>query len=270
MMVLRLWRKILTTPRDSTIFRAVHLSGRTTSFAAVQNPSRVFTECGRSHQQTWTQVLLAAAERFNINKPDVFSGELEALVSIQRSSDVGTWSASLATDPHNPVDRFRLIMKPVAAQADGQPVPQVKPVEGSTCWILPRGTSRSDALNVWSPELKNAVYASICICGNRIRNIAATQFLNDCTKPNQFGNPDRLQGWASTLSAPFLQPYWHLPNAALARWMIKARFDQCPTEDYFRTRPQSRLVVRFLDSSDTNVHATCARRLRPIVFDLRL
>jgi hypothetical protein len=38
-----------------------------------------------------------------------------------------------------------------------------------------------------------------------------------------------------------MQPYWKLDDAQLARWLLKARFDQCPTEDFVRTAPHGKL-----------------------------
>ena len=249
MMVLRLWRKILTTPEDSTIKRAFRLSIMTTTPGAAANPSRVFAVCGMRHQQTWAQAVLAAGKRLDV---DARIGDPEALVSILRSSGPITseseWLPSMATDVPCADDRFRLIIKPMALHAAQDPAPQqVRPVEGSTCWTLPRETSRTDALNVWSPELKDAMYASIRVRGSRVRNEAASTFLNDCTKLSKFGTPERLQGWAATLSSPFLQQYWYLPDVGLAKWILKARLDQCPTEDFFRTRPQNRCSLPRLE-----------------------
>jgi hypothetical protein len=123
-----------------------------------------------------------------------------------RTSNIHPRDFRLDFDAADSSDRLRLVVKPVDEQADGQPALaalQANLVEGSSCWTLPSGTTRSTALTVWSPELKDALYASIRMRGNRLRCTAATQFLDECTKLNQFGNPDRLQGWASTLSALF-------------------------------------------------------------------
>jgi len=72
--------------------------------------------------------------------------------------------------------------------------------------------------------------------GNWYRNVAVQKFLS-----SQFGSPavnnplPRLSVWASTISGSSLQPYWYLTDARLARWLVQVRFDQCPTEDFWRT-----------------------------------
>ncbi len=279
MMVLRFWRKILTAPPESTFARAARLSVAAVSAYAASQPRTHRTEPANLHRQPWGQALFAAAKCFNLSIAQIRSGDPEALVTIQRASvdaaganadaaiapvappapavvaaanDASrlallAWTDSRAGEPDEPNTLFRLIVKP-AIPRQPNPAVVVHFEEGVNCWTLPEGTTREDALTTWTVQLQEAMYASIRERGNHTRAVTARAFLDSCGKPNN-GRPDRLQVWAATLSGPWLQPYWHLYDAELAQWLLMARFDQCPTEDFVRTtgdpkKPNGRILDR--------------------------
>ena len=256
MQVLRFWRKVLTMPTDSPCRRAAQLSLQTYTSAlnAPRSPAlqalipaigreamERFREPALRFRQCWAQSVYASASRFGLPDVDVGSGDPEALVLIQRTVDFGAeWSPSALDDLEVEDCRYRLLVKPLpAAVVDGF-APVVRFVEGENCWTVPPYYTRYEALHAWTDALKEAIYASIRLRGNSKRHAAVTLFLKQCTKIKG-GKPDRLQTWAATISGPAKQAYWFLPDPNLARWILKARFDQCPTEDFFRTRPHHNL-----------------------------
>lgn len=153
---------------------------------------------------------------------------------IQRSTDDGrSWYPSIISDQHDPRARFRVLAKHVRPSDSAESI--VRYSEGINCWSIAPNTDRATALGTWSPSLKEAMYASIRALGNSKRQPVVQQFLAKSAVLKD-GKSDRLVTWASSISFSSLQPYWYLPNASHARWILKCRFDQCPTEDFFRTQ----------------------------------
>ena len=63
-----------------------------------------------------------------------------------------------------------------------------------------------------------------------------------------------------------MQPYWLLDNALLARWILKARFDECPTEDWVRSQNKhdvGRIPTRYMRAC---YMCECIRADAPDVF----
>jgi hypothetical protein len=110
-------------------------------------------------------------------------------------------------------------------------------VEGESCWLLPEGVALSAALESWTPQLKDATYASLRTLGNACRLRKVRAFLGEQLeqKPDECGH--RLRTWASSIGFSYLQAYWHLDDVRSARCLLRMRFDMCPTEDYLRHRP---------------------------------
>ena len=237
MLVLRFWRKCHSMPADAAFVRAIRLSMSSTSENARSAPASCHNSITQLHRQTWAQQVFAAAARFDIPRADVESGTPD-LVTVQACSPLAAvWQTVTAALPVAPGDRVRLVVTPLHAGAP------TDAVEGTSCWALPDGTTRDVALTKWTGALKAAVYASLRARGNHSRHAEVTAFLAAQLVPDRHtGRLPRLRTWAATVSGSLMQPYWHLNDNRLARWLLMARFDSCPNEDYFRAVPHHKLA----------------------------
>ena len=229
MLVLRFWRKCCTSNPDTTFARAMRLSIHRLSEWGRRNPFQLWKQKSQFHLQSWAQHLFAAASRFGISFTEVETADPDMLILVQRAAN-GIWSEVAGDDYIAPDDEVRLCARPMPQHA----AQIVQYVEGENCWSLSNGTSFLDATSIWTYAMKCATYAAIRERGNFCRNIVAQKFLMKCCEPDAAGKLPRLHVWAASLSGSSLQPYWNLQNAALARWILRARFDTCPTEDYVR------------------------------------
>ena len=228
MLSLRLWRKSATMPPDSAFCRAIRLSMQSTSAYVRASPRTHCDRIDQLHQQTWAQQIFAAASRFGISRAQVEASEPD-LVSVQvLPINAANWVDLPVGVLVAPTDLVRLIATPMPQHA----ALAVVFVEGVTCWSLPLGTSRTAALTVWTEALQQATYAALRTRGNAYRDIAVQAFLTKMAREDK-----RLKPWAATLSGSWLQPYWHLEDARLARRILLARLDKAPTEDSLRTAP---------------------------------
>ena len=235
-MLLRMWCKSLTMAPDNVFVRAMHLSMACTSEWARSQPASANAGAGELRFQTWAQQLFAAAHRFGIPRVDVERGTPQ-LVRVQtRAGDADAddeWT-TLEPDggaPPPSVDAsasVRLIAAPMP-QLVAQRVEYVLDVN---CWALPSGTNWATALSEWTPQLKAATYAALRARGNAHRDVAVQRFLSNMVADNR-----RLKTWAATISGSQMQPYFHLDDPHLARWILRARMDYVPTEDAYRTAP---------------------------------
>jgi hypothetical protein len=208
------------------------------------------------HLVPWAQSLYAAALQLGITVDEINESSPDLLVSVQKSVDDEVWVSVPRGGIIGPDDFVRVCARPVVQNDHHHQGDMFE--EGRTCWHLPMGTQRDIALQGWTPELKAAVYATLRSRGNHFRNIGvqkflASQFLQQPVEAVAAANATngardelddahayarklpRLAVWASTLSGSCLQPYWHLTDASLARWLARVRFDQCPTEDFWRS-----------------------------------
>ena len=144
-----------------------------------------------------------------------------------RKHDSDEWQHADANTLIAAQDTVRLAVRPlVPPQAHAAPAPPA----GDTAWYLPAGTSWASALQHWTPALKAATYAALRQRGNCYRDSLVQSFLRE-----QINGDKRLKMWATTVSGSIMQPYWHLDDPHLARWLLKARLDICPTEQYVRS-----------------------------------
>ena len=229
MLLLRMWCKFLSMPISSVFYRAMFLSIQMTSNEQRLNPATASNRKGQLHHQTWAQQLYAAASRFGIDKTDV-DMRRHTLVTVQvDAAGNGHWSAPTG---HEAADTpIRLVSSRVLAAGAVARFEQ-----GATCWGLPAGTRVADVMKTWSPQLEEACHTELRYLGNNGRQLEVRVFL-----AQQVQQHKRLRLWATTISGSFEQPYWHLPDAKLARRLIALRLDTCPTEDWTRRRPCQRL-----------------------------
>jgi len=110
-------------------------------------------------------------------------------------------------------------------------------VEGESCWLLPAGVALSAALESWSPQLKDATYASLRTLGNACRLRKVRAFLGEQLEQKSDEHGRRLRTWASSIGFSYLQAYWHLDDVRAARCLLRMRFDMGPPEDYLRRKP---------------------------------
>ena len=242
MMVLRFWRKCsLVLHTDSTVARAIRLSFATTCLTAQQHPVGYNDNPSRLRFQTWAQHVYAAADSFGITRNQVNTSSPDLIhVQVRHVWD-NNWNTANASTVVGASDEIRLI---VAGRNDIVYEPDVN------CWELPNGTSVESALSRWTPALKAATYAALRKRGNSFRNQAVQTFLTDLKQGNT-----HLQVWASSISGSRLQPYWMLDNSSFARWVLKARFDECPTED--RVRSQDGRVFKRIEDRRSRVCYAC-------------
>ena len=214
MLLLRMHFKFLTMPSDCAYRRAMALSAAVTQPIAKSQPLTAFSSVDQLQRQTWMQMLLAAAERFEVklNDPNLVT------VQVLRGN---AWCAPppLSVIAHD--ECVRLVLSPTPDGAER--------TEGVDCWALPDGTSLASALGIWTTPLRDATYAALRRRGNVFRHKAVREFLVE-----QATDSTRLKNWAATLSCSLMQPYWHLDDPTLARWLLKSRLDECPVEDFAR------------------------------------
>ena len=233
MMLLRFWRKCCSADPNAIFNRAIRVGLSALSELFKKDPFSSFAlHSNTLHRVSWAQSLFAAAARFGLSVKDIDKADPDLLVVVQKSEDDQTW----VTVPQDGDIQLFEFVRICARPSPDQAIATVVFEEGRNCWRLPMGTQRDEALCRWSPELKSAVYAALRMRGNWYRNVAVQKFLS-----SQFGSAavneplPRLSVWASTISGSSLQPYWYLTDARLARWLVCVRFDQCPTEDFWRT-----------------------------------
>ena len=251
MLLLRMWCKFLTMPRESTFVRAMCLSLAMLNAdpLAVSGCADRFSAINHMHKQPWAQQLLAAVMRFGL-KPNCVRHMQHELVALQIAhnhtgdASVDTWlpasdangvptaAAVLFDSTHS---RCRVVPTPHGWSAhnalDGARV------EGESCWLLPAGVALSAALESWSPQLKDATYASLRTLGNACRLRKVRAFLGEQLEQKSDEHGRRLRTWASSIGFSYLQAYWHLDDVRAARCLLRMRFDMCPTEDYLRRKP---------------------------------
>lgn len=243
MMVLRFWRKCCSASPDTTFNRAIRAVMTHCELTPVVkiNPLRnsgyvkgagvAGREPSLMCRVSWGHALYAAAFRFRIPVQAVEEANLDIFTLVQKSVDDVVWATVPVGGVIGPLEFVRICARPPPSDD----AVSVEFVEGKTCWHVAVGTSREQALRVWSPQLKAAVYASIRALGNIARHRFVQVYLNSQFVPDKNHKIPRLSLWARTVSYSTLQPYWYLDNVDLARWIVRSRFDQCPTEDYWRT-----------------------------------
>ena len=234
MLQTRLWLKGLTMPPDSMFARAVRLSIQFSNSSARSRPVESQSKINELHRQTWAQQLMAATDLFQIPRDDVYAGTPHLVEVHSRASDDDAWAVVLPGGDISPTAHVCLVPVRLPARA----ADRITYTSGFDCWRLPNGTSRVSALGTWTEPLRAASYAALRERGNAARGERTRAFLAE-----QIRDDTRLASWARSVpaAATRMQPYWKLDDAQLARWLLKARFDQCPTEDYVRTAPHGKL-----------------------------
>ena len=250
MLLLRMWCKFLTMPRESTFVRAMCLSVSSLDDDQRADPFGKFSSIDQLHKQSWGQQWLAAAGRFNLGVGSLgMRHELVAMqVSLDYTGDDARDAWSPATDAAglptaaaasfastNMRHRCRLIATPYRWAADGALTG--RRTEGESCWLLPCGTGLEAALAQWTPQLKEATYSALRTLGNERRQSKVRVFLAKQREQNADEQGRQLRTWAASIGFSYLQPYWHLANLRIARCLVRMRFDMCPTEDNMRRKP---------------------------------
>ena len=225
MLVLRFWRKCMTAhDKNSTIRRAIRASMSVTSDTARINPDTTWSAIDELNRQTWAQQLFAAAHRFGISQSQVEADSPDLVEVHVRAHGSDVWQRADANSLIAALDSVRVAVKP------REPPHAPAPLPHDVAWRLPDGTSWASALQQWTPALKAATYAALRQRGNRFRDTLVQAFLRE-----RISGDKHLKMWATTLTGSIMQPYWHLDDAPLARWILKARFDICPTEHFVRS-----------------------------------
>ena len=252
MLLLRMWCKFLTMPRESMFVRAMCLSVSSMEKEQISNPGGKFAAIDQLHKQTWGQQWIAAAHRLKIEVDDDLRGMRHQLVATQVTLDysgddgrdawlpafdaTGAPTAVVAAfDGANVRHRCRVISTPHRWTVDGALVG--RRVEGESCWVLPSGTVLDAALTQWTPQLKDATYAALRTLGNACRQAKVRVFLAQQREQAHDEHGHQLRTWASSIGFSYLQPYWHLDDLRIARRLLRMRFDMCPTEDNVRRKP---------------------------------
>ena len=252
MLLLRMWCKFLTMPRESTFVRAMCLSVSTMDSEQVKNPAARFASIDQLHKQTWGQHWLAATQRFGLVVDNDLLGMRHQLVATQLTLDysgddeLDVWQPAIdvtgASTPMalmfnstNERHRCRVISTPYRWSSDD--VLARRCVEGDSCWLFPVGTELCSTLSQWTLQLKEATYASLRTLGNACRQVKVKCFLARQREQTHDGAGHQLRTWASSVGFSYMQPYWHLPDLRVARRLLRMRFDMCPTEDYIRRKP---------------------------------
>jgi len=252
MLLLRMWCKFLTMPREATFVRAMCLSVSSMDADQWSNPFGKFSSIDQLHKQSWGQQWLAAAGRFQLS----FGAESHAmrheLVATQVTLDYtgddehDLWlpatdasgsptTTATAFDSTVVGHRCRVIATPHRWAADGALTG--RRTEGESCWLLPCGTDLVAALTQWTLQLKEATYASLRTLGNECRQIKVRAFLAEQREQKADEQGHQLRTWAASIGFSYQQPYWHLANVRSARRLLRMRFDMCPTEDSVRRKP---------------------------------
>ena len=235
MLQTRLWLKGLTMPPDSMFARAVRLSIQFTSSCGRTRPATHQQNINELHRQTWAQQLMAATDIYQIPRADVYAGTPRLVEVHSRADDGDAWAVVAPGGYISPTAHVCLVPVRLPTHA----ADRITYTPGLDCWRLPNGTSRVSALGTWTASLKAASYAALRERGNAARGEHTRAFLAEQIHKNTRG----LASWARSVpaAATRMQPYWLLDDALLARWLLKARFDQCPTEDYLRSAPRGKL-----------------------------
>jgi len=102
-------------------------------------------------------------------------------------------------------------------------------------WQLPPGTSAAEACRTWTPQLQDAVFASLRRRGNKFRH--------DNSLPKTFAywsTPDSaFRDLAAIKPASYLEPYWYAPDPRAGRRFLRARVGAWGDEYGFRRAPHS-------------------------------
>ena len=252
MLLLRMWCKFLTMPREATFVRAMCLSVSSMDADQWSNPFGKFSSIDQLHKQSWGQQWLAAAGRFQLS----FGAESHAmrheLVATQVTLDYtgddehDLWlpatdasgsptTTAAAFDSTVVGHRCRVIATPHRWAAVGALTG--RRTEGESCWLLPCGTDLVAARTQWTLQLKEATYASLRTLGNECRQIKVRAFLAEQREQKADEQGHQLRTWAASIGFSYQQPYWQLANVRSARRLLRMRFDMCPTEDSVRRKP---------------------------------
>ena len=252
MLLLRMWCKFLTMPRESTFVRAMCLSVSSVDAEQRADPFGKFSSIDHLHKQTWGQQWLAAAGRFKLSFGAGSLGMRHELAATQVTLDYtgiderDVWlpttdasgtptPAAAASDSAVASHRCRVVATPHRWAADGALTGRRN--EGASCWLLPCGTGLDSALAQWTPQLKEATYAALRTLGNERRQSKVRCFLAEQREQKADEQGRQLRTWATSIGFSYLQPYWHLANVRNARRLLRLRFDMCPTEDSVRRKP---------------------------------
>jgi hypothetical protein len=234
MLQTRLWLKGLTMPPDSMFARAIRLSIQFTSPCGRARPVTSQQNINELHRQTWAQQLMAATDIYQIPRTDVYAGTPRLVDVHSRAADGDAWAAVAPGAFIAPTAHVCLV--PVRLPLHAADV--ITYTHGVDCWRRPNGTSRVSALGTWTEPLRAASYAALRERGNAARGEHTRAFLAE-----QISKDTRLAPWARSVpaAATRTQPYWRLDDAQLARGLLKARFNACPTEDFVRSAPHGKL-----------------------------
>jgi len=252
------WRrfcKMATEPSDSTHYRALALSIRSLTPEQCRSPS--LFRSTETHRQPWAQSLLAATRRMQL--PDVAVFRMRPtpfLLKLQLFED-GQWTTWSGLHPDavvwsNPEHvrwaerrtdesyKLRFVLPRVVADA-------ALALEGETVWTLPQGLTIRESFRYWttppgvSTPLRDATFAALQEKGNACRNCDVYAFLDKC-RDGKAGFKS-LRRYAAVAGLQFEKPYWHLPDARLARRILAVRLDEVRIEGTFRRRVWNETLV---------------------------
>ena len=88
MLVMRFFTKICSADHDSLIWRVVRMSVQKVSTEVREDPCAKWSSVNYVHRQSWAKQVLAAAERLDIPKEDVFNMTPRMLLVLQEGRSV--------------------------------------------------------------------------------------------------------------------------------------------------------------------------------------
>ena len=227
------------------------------SLSAAQRlcPLSTFQHPSQFHQQSWAQLLYAAAHRFGLSKLNP-AFLVQSVVSVQ--ADIGKNGVFVDVQHpylfnehdlfyYNGFIKFNRIPLRLILRTPDTPVSHVF-TDGVDSWSLSSSIFYSQALLMWTPTLRDACFAALKRLGNARRQLLVLPFLRQAVfEAKNASNGDMSQSsslrrWAEAKASSYLESYWFLPNCEHSRRLLRARLDCCPTEDYVRRRPSKKCV----------------------------
>ena len=237
MLVMRFFTKICSSEPESLIFRVVMMSMGNLSELECDSPHKKWSASNRIHHQSWTQCMLASAERLGVPKERTKSMQPGLLLIIQEQKQdehgAEVWMTVPSPTTYVPmwehgVSNIRLAL---------QEVPSTDYVEGEDAWTVLSSdvTNQGTLLGQLSRPLRLAYHAAIRKAANRRRKALVRAVALEMVKKDS-----HMQGWASMCGFfSFMPPYWRVHDTVAARAMLRIRMDVAWNEVAVRMRPST-------------------------------
>ena len=238
MLQLRFFAKLSTADHESPMYRAMCLSVRSLSPAQCASPATANATLDQLHRQPWAQSLSAALSRFGMQPIDATSlwRPMSELVQLEYGTGPGDRFAMIhpASVPLQEnitlASALRLALKDRPSSRlwlSTVGVSREHQVEGKSYWPLPTSALYETVFGTWTDTLRDACYAALKRLGNRVRQTIVAEYLTDVSMDPS----SSARRYAAIKRASYQEAYWHLPDLASARRLLRIRLDNASVRD---------------------------------------